>query len=160
MQCPDGIIAHLAGPYEGRRNDTGILTDSAFTMFMASKLQLWGMNLVMYADAGYLGNSVTFIAPHTQRHGVSLTPDQVTENLRMSNMRVCVEHAFGKICNLWPYVMHYRQLKTMLQPVGLYYRLAVLLTNCHTCLYGCQTSDAFSFRPPTLHHYLGIPNTD
>eukprot|EP00697_Spironema_sp_BW2_P008062 gnl/Spiro4/22556_TR11125_c0_g1_i1.p1 gnl/Spiro4/22556_TR11125_c0_g1~~gnl/Spiro4/22556_TR11125_c0_g1_i1.p1 ORF type:complete len:160 (-),score=19.62 gnl/Spiro4/22556_TR11125_c0_g1_i1:29-478(-) len=30
----------------------------------------------------------------------------------------------------------------------------VLLTNCHTCLYGSQTGDYFSLHPPALEVYL------
>ena len=37
-----------------------------------------------------------------------------------------------------------RNNKLLLQPVGKYDLVAALLTNCHTCLYGSQTSIFFS----------------
>lgn len=44
--------------------------------------------------------------------------------------------------------------KVLLQPVGKYYMVASLLTNCHTCLYGLQTSSFFDVAPPSLETYL------
>ena len=151
VQAPDGIIAHLAGPYEGHRNDTGIFTRSLLGALVEARMREWGIHLVMYGDAGYLGRSDVFVAPHST---VGITPQQEMENMNMSRVRVCVEHAFGKVCNLWHYMMCYRQLKTMKQPVGRFYQLAVLLTNCHTCMYGSQTGRAFRCEPPDLCTYL------
>ena len=150
IQCPDGIMWHLAGPYEGRHNDTGIFGDTQFEFFMEKKMQEWGVRVMLYADAGYRGPQNVFIRPHD---GV-MTPQQEQENRDMSCVRVCVEHSFAKVCNLWPYLMHYRQMKTLLQPVGRFYQVAVLLTNAHTCVYSSETSKTFNATPPTLEDYL------
>ena len=34
--------------------------------------------------------------------------------------------------------------------------MAQILTNCHTCLYGNQTSQYFDVMPPELENYLGM----
>jgi hypothetical protein len=44
--------------------------------------------------------------------------------------------------------------KVYLQPVEKYYTVAVLLTNCHTCIYGSETSSFFNLQPPALLEYL------
>jgi hypothetical protein len=41
-----------------------------------------------------------------------------------------------------------------LQPVGKYYAVTVLLTNCHTYMYGSETSSFFNLQPPALLEYL------
>ena len=38
--------------------------------------------------------------------------------------------------------------------MGLYYPVANILTNCHTCLYGSQSSLYFNLAPPVLEDYL------
>ncbi|CAM9295358.1 unnamed protein product, partial [Discosporangium mesarthrocarpum] len=43
----------------------------------------------------------------------------------------CV-HTFGKVCNLWGFLDHKRNLKLPQNPVGDLY-LGALLTNIHTC---------------------------
>ena len=42
------------------------------------------------------------------------------------------------------------------QPIGKYYLVAAVLAtcNCHTCLYGSQTSTFFGLDPPELEDYL------
>ena len=107
---------------------------------------------MMCGDSGYLGPQVVFYRPYPD----GCSDEERMENLEMSRVRVEVEHAFAKVCNLWPYMMHYRQLKSLLQPVGRFYQAAVLLTNAHTCVYTCQTSKYFNMPPPPLEHYLNV----
>jgi hypothetical protein len=45
-------------------------------------------------------------------------------------------------------------LKVFHQPVAVFYVVAALLANCHTCLYGSETSSFFKIAPPTLEEYL------
>ena len=47
-----------------------------------------------------------------------------------------------------------RNTKLLLQPIGKYYLVATILTNCHTCLYGSLTSTFFRVDPPSLEMYL------
>jgi hypothetical protein len=44
--------------------------------------------------------------------------------------------------------------KILLSPGGLFYMVAVLLTNAHTILHGSQTSQYFACPPPSLHNYF------
>lgn len=72
----------------------------------------------------------------------------------MSSCRVSVEWGFGKIMGLFQFLNHEENLRVLHQPVGLYYPVANILANCHTCLYGSQTGDYFGLAPPQLEEYL------
>ena len=49
IATPNGLVANMYGPVEGRRHDSGILRDSAPTIFSCSKwgfaLHLWGLSI-------------------------------------------------------------------------------------------------------------------
>ena len=65
-----------------------------------------------------------------------------------------VEHGFGIVSNTWPFPnagwkMHFYSL-----PVGRYYHVGVLLTNCLNCLQPNQIAQYFDCPPPMLTDYL------
>ena len=68
----------------------------------------------------------------------------------MSKLRVSVKWGFGKTCQLFAFLDFKKNLKILLQPIGKYYLVAAVLANCHTCLYGSQTSTFFGVDPPEL----------
>ena len=72
----------------------------------------------------------------------------------MSAVRICVEWGFGKVISNFAFMDFKKNLHIYLQPLGKMYFVAVLLTNCHTCLYGSQTGMYFNLAPPDLHVYL------
>ena len=85
------------------------------------------------------------------------TPLTVAEeqfNKTMSRIRVPNEWGFGKIKVLFAYVAFGRALRPLLSPIGYYWPVAQILTNCHTCLYGSQTSTYFAVKPPPLELYV------
>jgi|TARA_B110001469_G_C9594863_1_gene295334 hypothetical protein len=76
-------------------------------------------------------------------------------NNDMSPARVTVEWGFGKITNLWPFLDYRKKHKVLLSPVGLYFPVANILTNMHTCLSrGNIVSLEFGVEPPELHTYM------
>lgn len=75
-------------------------------------------------------------------------------NVNMSSARIAVENSFGITRNLWTRHAFDKQMKLGLSPVATYYKTAILLTNCFTCIRGNQTSKRYFMRPPTLHEYL------
>jgi len=86
--------------------------------------------------------------------GANITEEQHEFNKRMSSVRECVEWGFGKVIQYFSFMDFKKNHKILLQPVGRMYFVAVLLTNCHTCLYNSQTGIYFDLPPPTLHMYL------
>ncbi|XP_031554794.1 uncharacterized protein LOC116291725 [Actinia tenebrosa] len=150
VQAPNGLIAHMYGPIEGRRHDAFMLGESG----LLNKLQRFqkpsGEPYVIYGDPAY-GITQNIISPF---RGARLPPDQQQFNSLMSKVRVTVEWGFGKITQLFAFLDFKRNLKVLLQPTAKYYLVACVLVNCHTCLYGSQTSKFFGLDPPTLERYL------
>lgn len=150
VQAPNGLIAHMFGPIEGRRHDAFMLGVSG----LSEKLQRFqrpnGEPFVIYGDPAY-GITQNIMAPF---RGAQLTHDEKEFNKKISKVRVSVEWGFGKIIQNFAFLDFKKNLKVLLQPVGKYYLVASVLTNCHTCLYGSLTSSYFGVDPPALETYL------
>lgn len=150
VMMPDGIIVHLSGPWKGRRHDAGIFAASGIDVTIGGPLFYNNTQYVLYGDPAY---PITrfLIAPFRDRN---LTDSQNSFNMKMSNVRECVEWGFGKVSTLFAFTDFKKNLKVGLQPVDKYYSVATILTNCHTCFYGSQTSDYFGLESPTIEEYL------
>lgn len=150
VQAPNGLIANMFGPIEGRRHDAFMLGESG----LADKLRRFqkpnGEPYVIYGDPAY-GVTRNILAPF---RGVHLTDDQQDFNTQMSKVRASVEWGFGKICQNFAFIDFKKNLRILLQPIGKYFLVATILTNCHTCLYGSLTSTYFNLDPPSLETYL------
>ena len=150
---PNGMIAHLYGPIEGRRHDVTLLRESGILEEL-EELN-WqtrdGLPFTLYGDPAYpLRDFLQASYRNT---------DDAYEQLfytRMSTVRECVEWQFGKILTYFAFLDFKKNLKIFLQPVAKMYLVGALLTNCHTCLYGSQTSDFFGLNPPAIEEYLHI----
>lgn len=148
--APNGLIAHMFGPIEGRRHDAFMLGVSGLTDKLSRFQTPTGEPYVVYGDPAY-GLTRNIIGPF---RGAHITDDEQAFNTEMSKVRTCVEWGFGKICQNFAYLDFKKNLKVLLQPVGKYYLVASILINCHTCLYGSQTSTFFDLDPPSLETYL------
>ena len=140
----------MYGPIAGRRHDAYMLRMSGLENKLATITKPDSSPYIIYGDPAY-GQSRTILTPY---RGCQLTTQQQDFNKAMSSVRVSVEWTLGKIVNYFSYLDFKRSNKVLLQPVGKYYLVAALLTNCHTCLYGSQTSTFFSLDPPSLETYL------
>lgn len=89
---PNGLIANLNGPYEGRRHDATMLNESGLLRDLQAVA--WandGTPLCLYGDPAYpLG--IHLQAPFRNVH---ITPQMARFNERMSEVRVAVEWMFG-----------------------------------------------------------------
>lgn len=149
--CPDGMIVSLLGPFEGRRHDTGILRESMLYEQLQAKVRFTNENkFVLYGDPAYPIREL-LLRPYSRTH---VTPLQAHFNKSMSAVRQSVEWAFGKVSTKFAFVDFKKNQKMLLQEVPSMYKVAVLLTNCHTCLNSSQTS--LYFEPLSLEEYLGI----
>lgn len=153
IAAPNGLVANLFGPVEGRRHDSGMLADSG----LLEKLQQHsfapdGTLLCVYGDPAYP------LRPHLQapfkRAVLVLTPQQEAWNKSMSKVRVSVEWLFGDITNYFKFLDFKRNLKVGLSSVGKMYIVCVLLRNAHSCIYGSNTSEYFNLPPPDLEEYF------
>lgn len=150
LSTPDGIIVHLHGPHEGKTHDATMLNRSGLREILSEIARDGDTNYVIYGDPAY-GLAEHIVTPY---RGAVVTPEQEAFNASMSQARVSVEWAFGKVVGLFAFLDFAKNLKLHLQPVGKYYAVAVLLTNCHTCLYGSQTASFFQVTPPDISTYL------
>lgn len=74
----------------------------------------------------------------------------------MSALRIAVKHGFGLVTKYWKLHDYKGKMKVGLSPVGTYYRIAVLLTNCYTYYNANQISDIYGIGPPLIREYLGV----
>ena len=100
--APNGLIANLFGPVEGRRHDSGMLRDSD----LLTQLQLYshsphGDPLCIYGDLAYPLRS-QLQAPF---RGLHLTPLQQDFNSSVSKVRTSVEWVFGDIINYFSFLV-------------------------------------------------------
>lgn len=150
--CPDGMIVSLKGAYEGRKHDAGIFRDSQLYRQLEQCVRFPnGENFILYGDKAY-GIKELLLSPYPER--VDMTQQQREFNERMSKVRIAVEWGFGKIISEFAFLDFKKNQKILLQEVGSMYMTAVILTNCHSCLYGNQTAQNFNTMPVELEQYL------
>jgi nuclease HARBI1 len=149
VSAPNGIIVDLTGPWEGRRHDCGMLRESGL-LERLEKIRVSFGTAYIYGDPAYPVSSVL----QTPFKGSHISEYQKEWNMRMSSVRVSVEWCFGKVLTLFPFVDFKKNLKVYLQPVAKFYKIAVLFTNVHTCLYGSVTTSFFDVEAPELKCYL------
>ena len=140
----------MYGPIEGRRHDAFMLGESGLLDKLLRFEKPNGDPYIIYGDPAY-GLTLNIMSPF---RGAHLTDNEQEFNTQMSKVRVSVEWGFGKIIQMFAYLDFKKNLKVLLQPVGKYYLVASILINCHTCLYGSQTSTFFNLQPPSLETYL------
>ncbi|KIK53517.1 hypothetical protein GYMLUDRAFT_178808 [Collybiopsis luxurians FD-317 M1] len=156
---PNGIVGHLAGPYEGHRNDNYLLADSKFLDRFAEfayhpdigdDAPINNQNFVIFGDPAY-GYGPHLISPFADDE---LSDIQHTWNNQMSQVRIEVEHGFGVVTNLWLFLNSFRKMQVLLSPIGRYYHIAVLLMNASNCVSPNQISQRFDCLLPTLDKYF------
>ena len=99
--APNGLVANLYGPVEGKRHDSGILAMSGLLdALQRYSVSPYGNTLCIYGDPAYALRPC-FQAPF---RGAVLTPDQQVRNKSIKEVRVSIEWIFGDIIitlNFW-----------------------------------------------------------
>lgn len=148
VMTPCGLIAHFFGPIEGSRHDAYMLAESGLLNLLTRQ---GFQNFCLYGDPAY-PVLPQLLAPYRGE----TNEDEANFNKSMSRLRQCVEWGFGSITTNFAFLDFKKNLKLYLQPVSKYYMIGVLLMNCHTCLYGSQTSEYFDCAPPSIERYLHL----
>jgi len=151
IATPNGLVANLYGPVEGRRHDSGMLRDSEiYAQLEQFSHAINGDLLCIYGDLAYP------FRPHLQTpfRNVRRTPDQNAYNTAMSKVRIGVEWVFGDIVNFYKFLDFKKNLKLGLQCIGKMYIVCTFLMNIRTCMYGSMTSSYFNLDPPSVDEYL------
>ncbi|KAL3210743.1 hypothetical protein MRX96_036908 [Rhipicephalus microplus] len=98
--------------------------------------------------------SVAAAAASRGRASNSSSPYQAHFNKCMSTVRQAVEWGFGKVAAGFAFVDFHKNSKVTRQKMRRMHKVAILLTNCRTCLYDSQVSMYFGLEPPSLSDYL------
>lgn len=153
---PDGLVASMYGPFEGRAGDWGMFKESGLEEKITGYAKdEKGDQLYVYGDkAFYLEQGV--IGAYRAQRNVGLTTDEAVFNAYMAKQRMSVEWGFGKITQYFEFNNIRKNMKIGLSPVGAYFFTSVLLTNCHTCYYGSKTGFSFECSPPSIREYFHI----
>ena len=147
---PNGLIANLAGPFEGKKTDSTMLHESGLLTDLRRVAFYNGDSLCLYGDPAYpLGVDLqaTF-------KGNNITPQTALYNKAMTEVRIAVQMLFGNISNYSKFINLKRQMRVNLSPVGKMYVVCALFENAQTCLYGNHVSQMFGIDPPLLNDYF------
>ena len=149
--APNGLIANLFGPVEGRRHDSGMLGDSG--LFLELQQHAHGPTgniLCLYGDPTYPLRP-QLMGPFK---GAATTPLQHGWNKSMSQVRISVEWIFGDIVNYFKFLDFKKALKLQLSAVGKKYIVCAMMQNARTCIYGNTTSEYFGMPLVPLGNYF------
>ena len=152
---PDGLIAGLYGPRQARRHDSRVLVESGLERSLQNIQQQTGLPYLIYGDPAY-GNTATIMAgfDRVQRRN-NVDMDRITRALNAD--RTSVEWCFGKVCSKFKWVESKDANKIGKTACGMYYQVAVFLTNCITCVEGGGGHyKRFNCSPPKLVDYLAM----
>jgi hypothetical protein len=108
------------GPYPSRRHDAGIFRESNLYNQL-EQCARFGENekYVLYGDPAYPIQEL-LLCPFPGRR-FTITIEQQNFNTRMSSMREAVEWGFGKIISDFAFLDIKKNLKLLLQNVGIMY---------------------------------------
>ena len=148
IALPNGMISNLAGPYEGRRQDSFMLAESGLLAQFQQHVWFRNRPLSIYGDPAY-PLTIHLQAPF---RGANLTEKQKRYNKAMSSVRVSVEWLFGLVKNYFKFIDFKQMQRT--SPVGKVCVVCALLQNANICLYGNIISETFNMEPPNIRDYF------
>ena len=151
----DGMIAHMNGPWVGSRHDSGIFEESGLHNVLDELPYVTFGNtstpVALYADDGYALTPRVFCPFPDGR----MDARHQAFNTAMSQSRITVEWSYGRICALWRSLNLKDNQKIFKSPIGVFYLVGTLLTNCVSCIEGGNSiTDHAGFRTPSLEEYL------
>lgn len=156
LTTPDGLISHAFGPCDARANDLTMYRESAVDEPLKTVHDRQEQSFYIFGDQAYKGLPYV-MSPYPGPPG-SLTPAEKRFNDRLSKLRIAVENSFGLSHNLFMGTSWSYGFKLGSMQVGNYYLVAILLTNCFTCLRGNNISSKFKIDPPSLGEYMYAMN--
>ena len=150
IMLPNGMMPYPFGPICGSNHDGHMLRLSNLLPALDDIMAELGYVYSLYGDLAY-PNTPTLMRPIAFAQVGS--PEELLNQV-MSSVRISVEWGFGRLASLWPWLDYTRGMQVLLAPIGLYFPVAVVLTNAYTTLYGSQTGDYFGVLPPSLEEYV------
>lgn len=152
ITTPDGLLSSVFGHRPAPEGDwklwleSGVM-DKLRDIFKDKQL------LYLYGDNAY-SDSYGSLGPHSTRQA---TAEQIAVNARMASARIAVESGFAIVLNQFKAFEWKRSMRIQQTAVGAWFVVAILLTNCQTCLRGGnQITKRFGYNslPPSIQEYL------
>ena len=140
----------MHGPFAGSRNDKEMMKKSRFGRRFYRWCVLNNEYYVVYGDQGYVMEPCV-IVPFCR---IGARSHERRFNRAMSKVRISVEWGFGEVARYFAFCAYPYDLKLDKQPVATYWRVAALLYNCRSCLYGNQSNRYYGVETPDLEDYL------
>ena len=113
--------------------------------------------LYIYGDSAYHASYGVAVPFEDSRGRRWLPANKQSWNKALSSVRIAVEQTFGHTQVLWTYTAFSKGLTAGCQPVAAHFIIAVLLTNCHTCLRSSSSAgNQFLIPPPSIEAYLSL----
>ena len=135
-----GIVANLAGPYEGCMHDAMMFYESGLLAnLQRHAVDVNGNQFCVFGDSAYPIDRQVI----TPFKGVNITPAQHDFNRVMQKLRISVEWVFGDIVNVFKFVDFKKNIKIGLSPVGRIYQFCELMHNARCCIYANKSSEYF-----------------
>ncbi|XP_067016499.1 uncharacterized protein [Acropora muricata] len=151
VALPNGLIANMYGPVEGKKHDSSMLTDSGLLHQLEHHaFSRAGEPMALYGDPAY-PLRVHLQVPY---RCAGMTPQMEEYNKAMSAVRISVEWLFGDILNYFKFLDFKKNLKISLSAVGKIYITCAILRNALTCMYSNSTSEFFDLDPPSVYDYF------
>lgn len=135
-------------PFRGQRRNAGILKETALYRNLEKVTQ--SQEYVIYGGPTYPLLPL-LLEPF---EGTCLQPHEALFNRRMGTVQQAAEVALDKVAADFAFVDFQKNKKMTHQNGGRVYKVATLLSNCRTCMYGSQVSAHFDIVPPSLGEYL------
>ena len=150
---PNGLIANLFGPVEGRRHDSGKLAMSGLVLQLQHmSFSPAGQAMCIYGDPAY-PHRIHLQCPFARRQ--ELTPAQEAFNQSMSQVRVSVEWVFGDVVTYFKFTDSKKKFEEWIECGWQNIHSLCFASQSLTCLYGNNTSTFFGVKPPTQEEYFG-----
>ena len=115
---------------------------------IGQEFQFWAYGDRIFNEAQYI-RAAARAGRNMQVPPAMREDEQILKPLRSMG----AEAPFGKILNNFRYCKYDEAQKVLLCPVAKHYLNIVFITNCHTCLYGSETSTYFNLIPPVLENF-------
>ena len=148
MVVPDGMVAQMFGPVEGRRHDITLLKLSN----LERQMEMFPPDAFLYGDQAYPLRP-WLISPF---RGANKPPSMRLWNKRMRTVRISVEHGFKIITSLFAHLKYIPAQTVFKTPVAKQFVVCTAFANMHNCLYPNQVSQHFGIAPPTLEEYCAM----
>ena len=148
--APNGLFIDVWGPGQGRHNDRWLMRSSNMDARLVALCGAGGFTV--YGDSIYIVSAVIRRAVR----GLMVSAVLAAMCKCLNSFRTEVEHGFAKVYQLFPSFGFKSKIRLFGSARGISrsFRNAFFLANCHTCVYGNQTSGRFGLLPPTLEEYL------